>query len=372
MCFSGEQRGKGRAGPVSFDSLSKCDNPRFARYRRRVRKRIQCSCLFKPSSTPKMHRYFNSDDWGLKEWRVHWEHADRASAALKNVTFPPSPPPIPLDHFLTVAATPWIILFAFTVSLMWRGDDGGIKEVLDKLKRRRITYSFPPDNRVFGIWLVIYVYTCVSLVLQLVYVFNNEDHLASESDVFIAFAWLLTIAWYRTFKSERFVLAALSLILAASVSILACVYDGSWRRAYDYPVRLAFVSTPYSLFAGWLVVAATLSVAIAVSYYVAWAKDRRTGRRLFANSADGDDGDDELSPARSSSRSGDEPADSTVPLFLSFCISVAAILLPNPVIAIAAFVGVLGIANVNRTWKNAFAVLLSASSAIVASVLVFA
>lgn len=143
--------------------------------------------------------------------------------------------------------------------------------VANSLKGDTITQSackwrsaISPRRQAFAIWLFIYTSTIASAVLQL---FTNLDpknfvYARLYVNLLVSAAWMGCIAWLLFFGSERLNAAAVSLVLAAACALAAVVIDGGWRSKQG--MRIATSGVPFSLFAGWLVVAATLSVASAL------------------------------------------------------------------------------------------------------------
>lgn len=136
----------------------------------------------------------------------------------------------------------------------------------------RLAYS--PDGPAFGIWGVIYIWTALSILFQFLTNMNDTTWYCAPfgANALMGGAWLACSLWIWFFsladsKNVRDGLgwAALCLVTAAGCALSAVIWERSWAAETIELVRILTVGVPYALFAGWLTVAASLSVGVYVA-----------------------------------------------------------------------------------------------------------
>lgn len=288
-----------------------------------------------------MHRYFDAKDWGF-----NWPE----DPALANVT---AAPPPPMDHGLEVAFAPWVVLFGFVLGVVLNAN----RRVGDTACAWRLSYS--PASPAFGIWAVIYIWTIGSIVGQLAKGYTAPTYLAEpQTSYLMGLAWLLVGLWGLTFgrgadrdRPAYIALAAFVLAAASVVAMGAVVVEHSWRSMDAW--RIVGVGVPYSLFAGWLCVATTLNIGIAVE-----SASRPPDYRC------------ERGPRRYSTLLRADPIDarawsSWVPLLVSILLSAAAFVIADPVLVVPPFVAVWFMKGHFKNWVALEVLVVSGIAAIV-------
>ena len=200
---------------------------------------------------------------------------------------------------------------------------------------RNYSSTLQPDGWTFSIaWLLIYTTSLISLVAQLLNLHPDVSlHTASaEANFCYAGAWLGCALWVYVVAVERadvdrpqrhLVFASVTLVAAAAFALVATGLERSVRSGDA--ARIAVVGFPYGIFAGWLVVAAVLSVDIAVAHARATGADGGgenddvEGPRILFASTGG-------TPTSSSSSSRER----AVVVTAALGVGVAAGLLPDP------------------------------------------
>ena len=135
----------------------------------------------------------------------------------------------------------------------------------------RYVFPFSPSGQAFGIWGVLWALTAVSTTLQFVVYANGGDVFAApEATALLAGAWTCAAAWPIFFSKtdeSGYVRAAVLLVLSALLAFSAAVYESLWspRDSTGALIRLVFVNPAYSLLPGWVSLAATINVYIAVA-----------------------------------------------------------------------------------------------------------
>ena len=132
--------------------------------------------------------------------------------------------------------------------------------------------SYAPDNRAFAIWAVLYPTTAIAVLLQWLALALPAELavLGWWTSLGWAGAWLLAGLWIVAFDKEEgcnFWLSTLVLACAAASATTAVAVEGAWRLRPVRPVlRPAAIVTaaPLALLAGWLLVAFSLNVGIAI------------------------------------------------------------------------------------------------------------
>ena len=125
---------------------------------------------------------------------------------------------------------------------------------------------FSPAPRAFGIWSVIYTFWILNIVMQLSDAFGKGNMVADPtSNVCIAASWMLAGLWVAVFSGgDRIRVTIASFILLASAgSALAASFLACDWSVLNYE-RMFTIGLPASLLAGWLCVASTLAIGIAV------------------------------------------------------------------------------------------------------------
>jgi len=178
----------------------------------------------------------------------------------------------------------------------------------------KYTQRFSPSNEAFGIWLPIYLLALSPMILAL------QSNAPPLSNLSYAFAWLSAALWTPTFTTQTrhgLVWAAVCLGLTATFALVAVFSSKLWNGVKEVPLQAATASA-YALLAGWTIVALALNVGIAYQ----------------ANN--------ELSDACKTDAHGtytilgaiDPSYKTSVPLILACVVSMAAVLLPDPVLAV--------------------------------------
>jgi hypothetical protein len=260
------------------------------------------------------HRYFSAADWGLT-WEVE-------AGLLGNATHPPPPP---LDHGFEVALGPWFLLGGYLFGIALNVN----RRIGDVSCAWRLSYS--PGPGAFGIWGVIYSWSLVSIVLQLAHGYLAPSYIGvPQANYLEALAWAAAGVWGVTFgRGANYSdipgyigLAAFVLVAAALLALGAVSVEQSWRS--DNVWQMLGVGVPYALLAGWLVVAATVNIGIAI-VSATRAPDERCARGRW----DGEYGQrlraQPIEPSRFSK---------WVPCLAAIGVSVAAFLLPDPVLVL--------------------------------------
>lgn len=129
--------------------------------------------------------------------------------------------------------------------------------------------SYSPMGPAFGIWAVIYFWTFASVLFQLLSNMDLERWAYAEfgSNVLMFVAWVACSLWVRFFSladskniKDGLGWAAICLVLAAVCALSAVVWEHSWR--FGDTTRVLTIGVPFSLYTGWLLLAASLSVGI--------------------------------------------------------------------------------------------------------------
>ena len=127
--------------------------------------------------------------------------------------------------------------------------------------------SWSPRGPAFGIWGVIYTWTFASVLFQFLTNMNDDFWYCPPvgANVLMAVAWVACSLWIWFFSladskdvKDGLGWAAILLVVAACCALSAVVWERSWWSRES--TRILTVGVPYSLFAGWLVLAASLSV----------------------------------------------------------------------------------------------------------------
>lgn len=196
---------------------------------------------------------------------------------------------------------------------------------------RNYSSTLQPDGWTFSAaWLLIYTTSLISLVAQLLNLHPDVMlHTASaEANFCYAGAWLGCALWVYVVAAgsadadrpqRNLAFASATLVAAAAFALVATGLERSVRSGDA--ARVAFVGFPYGIFAGWLVVAAVLSVDIAVAH--ARGEDDRV------------ENDDVEGPRILLASTGDTPESSSlreraVVVAIALGVGVAAGLLPDP------------------------------------------
>ena len=162
---------------------------------------------------------------------------------------------------------------------------GAVGTAFEAATRLWTTSAQPQHPQFFALmWGFIYVTLLVSILLQLANQLPDVTlhTMGVETNVMLASAWCLCAAWVCVFASmhsvsvpylrQRAVLANGLLVAAAGVALVGTVREFTWRSWNVW--RVLFIGLPYSVFAGWLCIAAALSVEItAMAWYAADGDD---------------------------------------------------------------------------------------------------
>lgn len=129
--------------------------------------------------------------------------------------------------------------------------------------------SFSPGNLAFSIWSVIFLLSTVSILYQLAAVSAETIQAASwHTNIPLAVSYALCTTWLCVVGdgSSRAPprVAAGVLVAAAGAAFAACALQETWRK-HDLQLQSALLlALPVGLYSGWLLVACTLSVSIAI------------------------------------------------------------------------------------------------------------
>jgi len=164
---------------------------------------------------------------------------------------------------------PVLLLFGLGVSVLgnsvWGGTIGNVS------CRYRLSYS--PYNEAFGIWLVIYPWFFACVFFQFFYRFDPIKFYVAKfsSNLCMCVSWASSGAWtffFGTGDSPNpeigLGMATFFLLLAATTAMSAVFIEQGFR--VDSTITQIFtVSIPFSLYAGWLIVAASINVGIFIT-----------------------------------------------------------------------------------------------------------
>jgi hypothetical protein len=129
--------------------------------------------------------------------------------------------------------------------------------------------AFSPRGPAFSIWGVIYLWTAVSVLLQFLSNMDAETWYVPDFgvNVLMCVAWLVCSLWIWFFSladsnnvKDGLGWAACCLVVAASCAVAAVCWERSWPTGNTE--RILAVGVPFSLFAGWLCLASSLSVGV--------------------------------------------------------------------------------------------------------------
>ena len=137
--------------------------------------------------------------------------------------------------------------------------------------RYRLSYS--PRNGAFSIWGVVYPWMFVSVFCQFLYSFDSNSFYVARfwSNLLLFVAWTASAAWTFFFGNgdspnpEVGLGFATFFLLLAAITALSAVFVEQGFRADASWTRILTVSIPFSLYAGWLIVAASINVGIFVT-----------------------------------------------------------------------------------------------------------
>lgn len=134
----------------------------------------------------------------------------------------------------------------------------------------RLAYS--PRGPAFGIWSIIYLWTFLSILFQFLTNMAEDEWYCPDFgvNVLTAVAWVACSIWIWFFSladsrnvRDGLGWAACCLVTAAGCMLAAVIWESSWTSQDS--TRILTVGVPYSLFGGWLVLAASLSVGVFVA-----------------------------------------------------------------------------------------------------------
>ena len=134
--------------------------------------------------------------------------------------------------------------------------------------RYRLSYS--PRNGAFSIWGLIFPYSFASIFFQLIRGFNPETfYVASfEANVLMGVSWATSGAWVFFFGTtdspnpeNGLGFAAFFLLLGSMSSMFSVLWEQGYRPDAKL-IQVITVSIPFSLYAGWLIVAASINLGI--------------------------------------------------------------------------------------------------------------
>jgi hypothetical protein len=141
-------------------------------------------------------------------------------------------------------------------------------QVGDVSCRYRLSYS--PKNGAFSIWGLIFAWSFASIFFQLIRGFNPETFYVArfESNMLMGVSWATSAAWVFFFGTtdspnpeNGLGFAAFFLLLGSISSMFSVLWEQGYRSDAKL-VQVLTVSIPFSLYAGWLIVAASINVGI--------------------------------------------------------------------------------------------------------------
>lgn len=164
---------------------------------------------------------------------------------------------------------PVVLLVGLGLSILGNWLYGGM--IGDVSCRYRLSYS--PKNGAFGIWGVIYPYMIASILFQFLYSYDSNSFYVARfwSNLLLFVAWTASGAWTFFFgvadspNPEVGLGFAAFFLLLAAITALSAVFVEQGFRADASWTRILTVSIPFSLYAGWLIVAASINVGIFVT-----------------------------------------------------------------------------------------------------------
>ena len=124
--------------------------------------------------------------------------------------------------------------------------------------RFEVKPSYQPRDRAFSIWGAIFATSVAHGVLMILDGAQRED--VNPSTVMAAGAYALCTLWALSVERNDSALAALCLVAASGVATAAACRTPRPVSLTDW----VFVDVPLSLLSGWLLIAASLSVSIAL------------------------------------------------------------------------------------------------------------
>jgi len=164
---------------------------------------------------------------------------------------------------------PVVLLIGLGLSVLGNWLYGGM--IGDVSCRYRLSYS--PRNGAFIIWSVVYPYMTASVFFQFLYSFDSNSFYVARfwSNLLLFVAWTASGAWTFFFGTgdspnpEVGLGFATFFLLLAAITALSAVFVEQGFRADASWTRILTVSIPFSLYAGWLIVAASINVGIFVT-----------------------------------------------------------------------------------------------------------
>jgi hypothetical protein len=154
------------------------------------------------------------------------------------------------------------LLFSFAAGRVWD------RLVGETACRWRVAYA--PDNRIYAIWALLYGGGIVAVLLQWLALALPRELAVLDwwTNLGWAGAWVAGGLWVIVFAREagcHFWASAVVLACGAASAVVALWSEGAWRAGRS-DVRAAAIvtSAPLALLAGWLLVAASLNVGIAI------------------------------------------------------------------------------------------------------------
>lgn len=195
--------------------------------------------------------------------------------------------------------------------------------------------SFSPSGGAFGIWGPIYVFSLLTIADQIhLRSTHSKEYDTVVPNICHGFAWLFAALWTPTFTTTvdlkgtkapspmALAVSAVFLCCTASLSTVAVFCSSAWRRSSDGQFRW-ITGVAFGLLAGWTLLAASLNIAIAYK-----ANDGVDD--VLCNLESDDDVQDSYNIFGTINRAYVTP----VPFVLATIISLVAVLLPNPIIAL--------------------------------------
>ena len=136
--------------------------------------------------------------------------------------------------------------------------------------------SYSPRNGIFGIWILIFTWSFVSVMCQFLHAFFPIELYVAKfaTNAFVCGAWIFSALWVVFFTRVSLLNpvygvggAAACLLLAASCGVSAELYEDGFSHN-STAAQIGIVSAPNSVFAGWLAVAASVNVGLFVNSLV--------------------------------------------------------------------------------------------------------
>lgn len=119
---------------------------------------------------------------------------------------------------------------------------------------------FTPAKWTFGVWILIYALLATAVVAQL-----YDPSIAHDWGPFFLIQCAGIVAWLLLFTRDQTKWAALTLVASTACVGLAYARCQRWKHIRRENLGRQFTSVAFSLYFGWLLLASTLSVCVALN-----------------------------------------------------------------------------------------------------------